>query len=116
MRQVLGVFGAMLVFGLLAQGAEIQGVIADWNCVERMVRDGREKTLLHNRGCSLMKDFKRGAYALITVDKKFYRLDDPGNRHIFQLLADTPDKDNLKVVVAGDIQGNTIKVSNISLL
>jgi hypothetical protein len=64
-----------------------------------------------------MKNFKRTAYGLITDDKKFYRLDDePDNQHILQLLANTPDKDNLKVVVTGDIQGKTMKVSNITML
>ena len=63
-----------------------------------------------------MKNFKRAAYGLITDDKKFYRLDDPGNQHILELLANTPDKDNLKVVVSGYIQRNTIKVSNITML
>ena len=63
-----------------------------------------------------MKNYKRAAYGLITDDKKLYRLDDAGNQHILQLLENTPDKDNLKVVVSGDIQGNTIKLSNITML
>jgi hypothetical protein len=96
--------------------AEMQGVIADWNCVQPMVRDGRAKTLKNNRSCSLMKNYDRAAYGLITDDKKFYRLDDPGNNKIRQLLKDTPDKDNLKVVVTGDIQDGAIKVVNVSEL
>jgi len=55
----------------VSQAAEIQGVIADWNCVKSMVRNGREKALVQDRRCSLAKNFKRDAYGLITVDKKF---------------------------------------------
>lgn len=100
----------------LMSAAEMQGVIADWNCVRAMVRDGRANTLKNKRSCSLMKDYNRSAYGLITEDKKFYRLDDPGNDKVRQLLKDTPDKDNLKVVVTGDIQDGAIKVTNISEL
>ncbi len=116
MRRILSVLSFALTLACMSQGAEIQGVIADWNCTKGMVRDGREKTLLHNRGCSLMKNFKRKAYGLITVDKKYYRLDDPANQHVMEVLGNSPDKDNLKVIVRGDLQGNTIKVNNISIL
>lgn len=105
-----------LAAATLMSAAEMQGVIADWNCVGPMVRDGRANTLKNKHSCSLMKNYDRPAYGLITEDKKFYRLDDPGNEKIRQLLKDTPDKDNLKVVVSGDIQDGTIKVANISEL
>jgi hypothetical protein len=98
------------------RAAELQGVIADWDCVKPMVQNGREKTLRNNRRCSMMKNYERAAYGLITDDKKYYRLDDPGNAKIRQLLKDTPDKDNLHVVVTGDLQGDTLKVVNITLL
>jgi hypothetical protein len=116
MRKILSTGGLLLLFTGFSDAAELQGVIADWNCTETMMRIGREKTLRQNRGCSLMKNYKRAAYGLITDDKKLYRIDDPGNQHILELLANTPDKDNLKVVVSGDIQGNVVKVSNITML
>lgn len=107
-----------LVFSLAvsASAADIQGVIADWNCVPAMVRDGREKTFKSRRSCSLMKNTNRSAYGLITVDNKYYRLEDPGNAKIRQLLKDTPAKDDLHVVVSGELEGNVLKVKNISML
>jgi hypothetical protein len=108
-------FVTLLAAGTLS-AADLQGVIADWNCTQEMVRNGRAKVLKQNRNCSLMKNYKRGAYGLITVDKKFYRLDDNGNKLARELLANTPDKDNLKVIVSGDIEGDTIKVTNMSEL
>lgn len=116
MRRTLSTLALALAFTLVSQAAEVQGVIADWNCVEGMVKDGRAKTLKQNRQCSLVKDFKRSAYGLITIDKKYYRLDDGGNQHVLEVLGNSHDKDNLKVLVRGDLQGNTIKVSNISVL
>lgn len=96
--------------------ADLQGVIADWNCVKPMVKDGREKVLKQNRNCSLMTNYSRAGYGLITVDKKFYRLDDAGRAWALKLLKDTPDKDNLKVVVNGDIDGDTLHVRTMSEL
>jgi hypothetical protein len=96
--------------------ATIQGVIADWNCVQTMVREGREKTLRQNHSCSLAKNYRREAYGLITEDKKYYKLDDPGNNRILKILEHSPGKDNLHVVVTGDLDGDTLKVANISLL
>jgi hypothetical protein len=116
MRKMIRIGGLLSIAAGISAASEIQGVVTDWACTENMVRMGREKTLRQNRSCSLMKNFKRAAYGLITDDKKFYRLDDPGNQRILELLGNTPDKDNLKVVVSGDIEGNTVKVSNITML
>jgi hypothetical protein len=107
---------AILGLAGILSAAEMQGVIVDWNCVDSMVHNGRENTLKNNRSCSLMKNYQRAAYGLITSDNAFYRLEDPGNARILEMLRNTPDKDDLKVVVSGDIDGNTIKVANISEL
>jgi hypothetical protein len=110
---------AFLILSLLpvsAPAADLQGVIADWNCVKPMIKDGREKVLKQNHNCSLMTNYSRAGYGLITGDKKFYRLDDSGRAWALKLLKDTPDKDNLKVVVTGDIDGDTIHVKNMSEL
>ncbi len=116
MRRTL--FIGCLIFGLIgpASATEMQGVIVDWNCVKSMVRNGRENTLKNNRSCSMMKNYNRATYGLMTDDKKFFRLQDPGNAKILQLLKDTPDKDNLHVVVTGEIQNENMTVVNISEL
>jgi hypothetical protein len=109
----------LCLLGSMAGGlsaAELQGLIVDWKCAKQMVQNGREKTFQHNQNCRLMKDYNRSQYGLITDDKKFYRLDDPGNHRILELLQNTPDKDNLKVVVTGEIEGDVVKVTNITLL
>ncbi len=116
MRNALLMVCFALAGAAVIPAAELQGVVVDWNCVKPMVKDGREKTLRNNPSCSLMRDYKRAAYGLITEDKSFYRLDDPGNQRILQLLKGNPEKDNLKVVVTGDINGDAIKVVDISML
>ena len=116
MRKTLSTLTLALALSGLSQAAELQGVIADWKCVKGMVRNGREKTFKQNHSCSLQQNFKRAAYGLITDDKKFYRLDDPGNGHVLGILGDSPSKDSVRVIVHGELQGNTIKVVDMSLL
>jgi hypothetical protein len=112
--RLLAVLSCLLAGRILA--TELQGVLTDWNCTENMVRHGRAKVLKQDRHCSLVKDWRRAAYGLITDDKKFYKFDPQSNDRIVHILNDSPDKDNLKVVVSGDLQGNTIKLSTISIL
>jgi hypothetical protein len=96
--------------------AEIQGYLADWNCVKDIVKNGEEKTFQKRKSCSLQENYNRPAYGLITDDKKFYRLDDAGNKHALELLPKSPKRDTLHVVVTGDVTGNLIKVAEMSLL
>lgn len=112
------VFAVFLLGSIPAalSAAELQGLVVDWKCAKQMVRDGREKTFRNDQSCRLMKDYARPNYGLITDDKKFYRLDDPGNHRILELLQNTHDKDNLKVVVTGEIDGDVVKVANITML
>jgi hypothetical protein len=116
MRKLPVVLVILATFAVMGRAADLQGVIADWKCTEAMVRNGREKTLKQNRSCSLMKNPDRRAYGLITDDKKFYRFNDAGTKRVRELLQNSPDKDNLRVIVQGDLTGNTINASNVSIL
>ena len=82
-----------------------------------MVRQGRAKVLNNDRSCSLDKqDFHRAAYGLITDSKKYYKIDPQDNDRVIQILSDSPHKDNLKVVISGDLNGDTLSIKTISLL
>ena len=100
----------------VAQATEIQGVLTDWNCTERMVRDGRANVLRQDQSCSLAKNSSRSAYGLITDAKKFYKLDEAGNKQARELLNNSHDKNNLKVLARGELEGNTINVTTMSIL
>jgi hypothetical protein len=109
---MLGVF----FLGQPLTAAEIQGILADWNCVKPMVRDGREKVLKNNARCSLARNYSRPAYGLITDDKRFFKLDDAGRAWALKLLKDSPNKDSLHVIVSGTLEGNLVHVTNMSEL
>ncbi len=116
MTRILLLLALVAGTAFAAKAAEVQGVIADWNCTERMVRDGREKVLRQDRSCSLEKNANRGAYGLITDEKKFYKFDEEGNRQARELLNNSHDKNNLRVLARGELEGNTIKVATMSIL
>jgi hypothetical protein len=99
-----------------AKATDLQGVLVDWNCAKDMVRDGRSDTLKRNKSCSLDGGYSRAAYGLITNDKQYFKLDDAGRAWALKLLKDTNDKDNLKVVITGDVKDDVIHVKNMSEL
>ncbi len=116
MRPALQLFGLLFIASGLLPAAALQGVVIDRNCAQDILKDGRQNVFRRKRECSLMQHYVRSGYGILTDDKKFFKFDDAGNRQAIRLLKNTRDKDNLKVVVNGDIQGDTVKVSAMSLL
>src|SRR5579871_6575622 len=116
MKLAISLMAGLLASTAAASADDIQGVLADWNCVKDMVRDGRQTTLKNNQSCSMNNNYSRAAYGLITDDKQYFKLDDAGRDWALKLLKDTHDKDNLKVVVSGEIKNGTIYVKNMSEL
>lgn len=103
-------------FASLVYGAEVQGVVIDRDCAQDILKYGRQVIVKKRRECSLMKDYVRSGYGIVTDARKFLRFDNAGNRRVVELLRNTSERDNLKVIVTGDIDGDTIKVTEMSLL
>ena len=116
MRIKLAVFPLLTLLAGSLQATDIQGVLTDWNCTERMVKDGRAKVLKQDRSCSLQPNSARSAYGLITDSKKFFQLDAEGNKQAKELLNNSHQKNNLRVIAHGELEGNTIKVVTLSIL
>ncbi|MGI8959798.1 MAG: hypothetical protein ACR2IV_08580 [Bryobacteraceae bacterium] len=116
MRITLPSVCLLLAMACLVTGAEVQGVVIDHSCAEDILKHGRQIILKQRRDCSLMKHYLRDGYGVVTDDQKFYSFDDAGNKKAVQLLKNIPDKDNLKVIVTGNVEGDTIKVTDMSLL
>lgn len=116
MRTTLHALCVLLAMACLGQGTKIQGVVIDRNCADDIVKHGRQIILKQRRECSLLRNYVRDGYGILTDDRKFFRFDEAGNKMALQLLKNTPDKDNLKVVVSGDVDGDTIRVSQMTML
>jgi hypothetical protein len=105
-----------LITACLLPAADLQGVVIDRNCAQDILKNGRRNVFKRRPDCSLMKNYSRAAYGILTDDHKFFSFDDAGNKQAVRLLENTPDKDNLKIITRGEIDGDTIKVATMSLL
>lgn len=116
MRNILVSLCFTLVIAQAASADAIQGLLVDQNCVEDIVKNGREATFRQRPNCSLREHYDRPTYALVTDDKRYYTFDETGNKKALQILKGTPNRDGTKVVVTGDVQGDTIRVKYMSIL
>jgi hypothetical protein len=107
-----------LLVGLtgIASAAEIQGVLMDKMCSMKAMKEGQQAAQMHTRDCALMPDCQKSGYGVFTADGRFISLDGAGNAKALAALKASNKKDDLKVQVTGEIQGETIKVASLKLL
>lgn len=106
-----------LLVGLagIASAAQIDGVLMDKMCSAKAVQGGQKAANEHTTQCALMPPCQKSGYGVFTADNKFISLDDAGNAKAVEALKATTKKDNLKVRITGDLQGDTVKVANLKL-
>jgi len=68
----------------------------------------------HTRDCALA--CTKSGFGILTKDQRFLKFDAAGNAKIVEALKASDKKDHLRVNVNGDLQGDTLKVSSITLL
>jgi hypothetical protein len=85
-------------------------------CSAKALKEGQKAAAMHTRDCALMADCAGSGYGVITADGKYLTFDEAGNEKAQQALKGTKKKNNLRVQVTGDIEGDTVKVENLKLL
>lgn len=68
----------------------------------------------HTRDCALK--CASSGFGIVTPDKHFLKFDANGNAKIVEALKASDKKDHLRVNVSGDVQGDTLTVTSITLL
>lgn len=68
----------------------------------------------HTKDCALM--CAKSGFGIVTKDQHFLKFDAAGNQKILDELKASSKKDHLRVDVNGEVQGDTLKVSSVSLL
>jgi hypothetical protein len=68
----------------------------------------------HTRDCALT--CAKSGFGIVTKDQHFLKFDTEGNAKILDELKASSKKDHLRVNVSGDVQGDTLKVSSVTLL
>lgn len=95
--------------------AEVDGVLMDKMCSMKAAKDGQRAATMHTRQCAMMPECEKSGYGVFTADNKFLVLDAAGNEKAVAALKTSTKKDNLKVKVTGEVDGETIKVANLKL-
>jgi hypothetical protein len=92
------------------------GYLVDQMCGKRMVMDDVKKSdakaAKHTKDCALDETCKANGYGIVTGGK-FYKFDDDGNKKAVDYLSATKKEDNIKVEVAGMMDGDHMNVESI---
>ena len=81
----------------------------------RCASGGQKAAAEHDRDCALANACQRSGYGIYTADNKWLNFDADGNKQALAALKASTKKDDLKVTVEGDVQGDTVKVKSLKL-
>lgn len=105
------VLAAVATMPALALGATYNNVpVLDVNCS----RTSAANPDSHTRECSLQ--CAASGFGILTKDQKFLKFDAAGNAKVLEELKASHKTDHLRVNVTGDVQGDTLKVTDVKLL
>ena len=118
MKKITGLLllGGLALLPALGSAAEIKGVLLDQACASGDgLKEGQKGALNHDRDCALMEPCVKSGYGIVTADDKFLKFDEAGSKKTLALLQKSTKKDHLLAKVTGDVSGDQIKVTSISL-
>src|SRR6516164_5092874 len=95
--------------------AEVEGVLMDKMCSMKAAKEGQKAAAMHTRQCAMMPDCEKSGYGVFTTDNRFLAFDAAGSEQAVSALKASQKKDNLKVKVSGDIEGDSIRVASLKL-
>jgi hypothetical protein len=113
MKRLTSLFmlAGLAVMPAFASAESYNGVsVIDVSCSKKAAADPDS----HTRACALK--CSGSGFGIITSDQKFLKFDAEGNKKITEALKGSGKTDHLRVNVNGDVQGDTLKVSSITLL
>ncbi len=94
---------------------QIDGILMTTMCAAKAVKEGGDAAVKHERTCNLKPNCAKTGFGVLTPDNRFFQFDQAGNEKALKALQESAKKDDMKVVVTGDVQGNKIAVSNLKL-
>lgn len=98
-----------------AAAADVSGILMDKMCAAKAVQGGQKSATDHTRECALMPPCQQSGYGVFTADNRYLMFDEGGNAQAVAALKGSSKKDNLRVTVTGDVQGDTIRVASLKL-
>ncbi|MFN7976391.1 MAG: hypothetical protein U0166_29340 [Acidobacteriota bacterium] len=109
-RLALGTLALLLVASFTARADSWKGVsIIDTACLEKVKADPDK----HTTTCALQCQAK--GYGVLTAEGAYLKFDAAGNEKALAALKATKKTDHLRVTVEGTKEGDTIKVTSLTL-
>jgi hypothetical protein len=114
MKKLTLVLLAAVALSAFAAETKVQGYLVDLACA---AEEGQKPGFgaKHSKDCLQMPDCVKSGYGVLTDDKKVIKFDKAGNEKAKQFIADLKKAKDIKVNVAGDVNGDNITVTKIEL-
>jgi hypothetical protein len=107
--------GVLATMAGIASAEQVSGVLMDKLCSPKAVKGGQEEAAKHPRTCNLTANCSKSGYGVYTADNKYLTFDAAGNALALKALQASQKTADMKVTVTGDVQGDTIKVTDLKL-
>jgi len=114
--RILACAGVLTAFAVAASAADIDGVLIDKMCSAKALSGGQKVASEHDRECAVSPACEKSGYGVYTPEGKYLTFDDAGNTRAIAALKASKKKDDLKVRVTGDVDGDHIKVTRVRLM
>ncbi len=101
---------------MVASAAQVDGILIDKMCSAKAISGGQTAAVAHDRDCLLQDACTKTGYGVYTADGKYMKLDAAGDAKALAAIKASKKKDNFKVSVTGDVDGDSIKVTTLKLL
>ena len=111
----IAVFCAGLVLPAYAQMQTIRGHLVDVACATEHAKEGAAFGAKHDKMCLLMDACMKSGYSVVTADGRMIKLDARGSATALELIKKTNREADWRVTVAGNVSGDTITVSTLTL-
>ena len=117
MKQILMSFVLLAALSAPLSAEEFEGYLIDEMCSAKVLEKGGDAAKAHTKDCALMPNCKSSGYGLVTADGKFLKFDDDGDDMAATTLGfPSAGKDNIKAVVNGKLEGDTISVIAVQIM
>jgi hypothetical protein len=112
MTRLLLMVGSALLLSVVTTGAA-----ETWSNVPlidtRCATKAKDSPDDHTKACALQ--CSKNGFGILAADGTFLKLDDAGNTKVVEALKASSNTDHLRVTVAGEREGETIKVNSVRL-
>ena len=99
----------------LAQTQTIRGHLVDVACATDHAKEGAAFGAKHDKKCLLMDACVKSGYSVLTADGRVVKLDAKGSATALELIKKTDRESDWRVTVAGNVSGDTMTVTALSL-